>query len=241
MSNVFLMWIEAPEIASLAKPGQFIMVLCGENSLLRRPISIHQSSDNKIAILYNRIGSGTDWLAKQRDNACIDILGPLGNGYTIPSNATNLLLVAGGMGIAPLVFLSDMAVSYGKKVTLILGAQKAAMVFPDNLLPAGVQRIVATDDGSMGRTGRVTDLLPDYRDDADMIFACGPAPMYRSMYKQNLLKKKLCQISLEVRMACGMGVCYGCTIRTKQGLRQVCHDGPVFNFNYILWDELVDI
>jgi dihydroorotate dehydrogenase electron transfer subunit len=241
MPGVFLMWIEAPEIAYRAKPGQFVMILCGGNSILRRPISIHQASDNKIAILYAKIGSGTDWLANQKDNGQIDILGPLGNGYIIPSDSKKLLLVAGGMGIAPLLFLSDTAAGCGKKVTLILGAQKAAMVLPDKLLPVGVQQIVTTDDGSMGRKGRATDLLSDYRDDADMVFACGPAPMYYTIYKQNLLKNKPCQISLEVRMACGMGVCYGCTIKTKQGLKQVCQDGPVFNFNDILWDELTDI
>jgi dihydroorotate dehydrogenase electron transfer subunit len=241
MPGVCLMRIEAPEIAAIAKPGQFIMVSCNGNTLLRRPISIHQASDNRLSILYAKIGSGTKWLAKQKDSTSVDILGPLGNGYTINDNAKNLLLVAGGMGIAPLRFLADTAIKQHKKVTLLLGAQKAAMVFPDKLLPAGIQCIVTTDDGSCGIKGRTTDILPDYLDDADMVFACGPAPMYRTMYKQKLLKDKPCQVSLEVRMACGMGVCYGCTIRTKQGLKQVCHNGPVFGFDNVLWEELADI
>jgi dihydroorotate dehydrogenase electron transfer subunit len=124
---------------------------------------------------------------------------------------------------------------------MLLGAQKASMVYPGKMLPDGIKCIVTTDDGSMGVKGRTTDLLLEYLDEADKVFACGPAPMYRTMYKNNLLKNKSCQVSLEVRMACGMGVCYGCTIKTRQGLKQVCRHGPVFDFDDILWDELVDI
>ncbi len=217
------------------------MAQCGDDTLLRRPISIHRVDRSKLAVLYAKLGQGTQWLSKQKEYAIIDILGPLGNGYSINDDAENLLLVAGGMGIAPLMFLAESATSKGKKVTLLLGAQKAETVFPDSLLPAGIQYIVTTDDGSMGIKGRTTDILPDYLDEADRIFACGPAPMYRTMNKYNLLKDKPCQISLEIRMACGMGVCYGCAIKTKQGLNQVCHDGPVFDFADVLWDELVDI
>ncbi len=234
------MWLEAPEIASAAKAGQFIMISCKSN-LLRRPISIHRIKGSKLAILYAKIGSGTNWLAEQNSNTAIDILGPLGNGYTILPDTKNLLLIAGGMGIAPLTFLADSAIQQGHNVTLLLGAQKTAMVFPSKLLPDNIHCIVTTDDGSMGIKGRTTDLLCNYTDKADQIFACGPAPMYRTIYKQNLTKDKPCQISLEVRMACGMGVCYGCTINTKQGLKQVCHHGPVFEFDDVLWDELKDI
>ncbi|MDD4924171.1 MAG: dihydroorotate dehydrogenase electron transfer subunit [Dehalococcoidales bacterium] len=241
MPGVFLMWLEAADIAKKAKPGQFIMIQCGGNTLFRRPISIHRTEESKLAILYAGLGSGTQWLSKQKEHTPIDILGPLGNGYTVNNDDKNLLLIAGGMGIAPLTFLADAAVSQGKNVTLLLGAQKEEMVFPGNLLPDGIKCIVTTDDGSMGIKGRTTDMLSAYLDEADRVFACGPAPMYRTMYKNNLLMNKPCQISLEVRMACGMGVCYGCTINTRHGLKQVCHDGPVFDFDDILWDELVDI
>jgi dihydroorotate dehydrogenase electron transfer subunit len=241
MPDVCLMWLDAPEIAGIAKPGQFIMLSCDSNNLLRRPISIHQVDSNRLAILYAKIGSGTKWLAEQKNNTPIDILGPLGNGYTVSPDAENLLLVAGGMGIAPLHFLANTAIRQGKSVTLLLGAQKASLVFPDKLLPAGIKCIVTTDDGSMGKKGRTTDFMSEYLDTAGQVFACGPAPMYHTMNKHNLIKNKPCQISLEVRMACGMGVCYGCTIKTKQGLKQVCRDGPVFDFDDVLWDELVDI
>jgi dihydroorotate dehydrogenase electron transfer subunit len=241
MPGVFLMWLEAADIAKKAKPGQFVMMRCGEDNLLRRPISIHRAAEGKLAVLYARLGGGTQWLSKQEANASIDILGPLGNGYTVKDDDKNLLLVAGGMGIAPLTFLAEAAVSHGKKVTMLLGAQKESMVYPGKMLPDGIKCIVTTDDGSMGVKGRTTDLLLEYLDEANKVFACGPAPMYRTMYKNNLLNNKECQVSLEVRMACGMGVCYGCTIKTRQGLKQVCHQGPVFDFNDILWDELVDI
>ncbi len=240
MPGVFLMWLEAPEIASAAKPGQFIMVSC-ESNLLRRPISIHQVDSNKLAILYARIGNGTNWLSRQNSNTAIDILGPLGNGYTILPDARNLLLIAGGMGIAPLQFLASIAIQQGKRIAMLIGAQKASMVLSDKLLSGGIEYVITTDDGSLGKKGRTTDFLSDYIDKTDQIFACGPAPMYRTMYKQNLLKNKPCQISLEIRMACGMNVCYGCTIKTKQGLKQVCHDGPVFNFDDVSWDELKDL
>ena len=214
---------------------------CGDDTLLRRPISIHRVDAGNLAVLYAKLGRGTQWLSKQKEQALIDILGPLGNGYSIRHDAENLLLIAGGMGIAPLMFLAESATSKGKKVTLLLGAQKAEMVFPANLLPVDIKSIVTTDDGSMGIKGRTTDILLDYLDEADQIFACGPTPMYRTIYKNNLLKNKPCQISLEVRMACGMGACYGCTIKARQGLKQVCHDGPVFDFDDVIWDELVDI
>lgn len=241
MPGVFLTWIEAPDIAASAKPGQFIMMQCGDDTLLRRPISIHRVDAGNLAVLYAKLGRGTQWLSKQKEQALIDILGPLGNGYLIRHDAENLLLIAGGMGIAPLMFLAESATSKGKNITLLLGAQKAEMVFPANLLPVDIKSIVTTDDGSMGSKGRTTDILPDYLDEADQIFACGPAPMYRTMHKYSLLENKPCQISLEIRMACGMGVCYGCAIKTKQGLKQVCHDGPVFDFDDVIWDELVDI
>jgi dihydroorotate dehydrogenase electron transfer subunit len=241
MPGVFLMWLEAGDIAVKSKPGQFIMIQCGDDTLLRRPISIHRTEGGNLAVLYARLGIGTQWLSKQKEQASIDILGPLGNGYTVDDEDKNLLLIAGGMGIAPLTFLAYSAVNQGKNVTMLLGAQKAAMVFPAKMLPDGITCIVTTDDGSMGIKGRTTDVLSAYIDKADRVFACGPAPMYRTIYKNNLLKHKPCQVSLEVRMACGMGVCYGCAIKTRQGLKQVCHHGPVFKFDDILWDELVDI
>ena len=173
----------------------------------------------------------------------IDIFGPLGNGFSIQPAARNLLLLAGGMGIAPLYFLALEAVKKGCSVKLLYGTPNKNR-YPESLLPSQLELISVTDDGSIGTKGMVTDILPDFADWADQIFTCGPLPMYLDIAcrKQELkLKDKSVQVSLEMRMGCGLGVCYSCTIKTKKGLEQVCKDGPVFNLDDILWDKLVDI
>jgi dihydroorotate dehydrogenase electron transfer subunit len=240
--NVFLMWLEAPEIASIVQPGQFVMVKCGGDNLLRRPFSINRVSDDKtkLALLLSTVGKGTQWLSEQKEGSLIDILGPLGNGYSIQSDSQNILLLAGGVGIAPLYFLAQEAIRRECSVILTQGASKAAHLYPKTL-PTGLELVTLTEDGSAGKKGMVTDLIPEYIDWADQIFACGPSPMYRTMAKMPQLKDRPMQISLEVRMGCGFGVCYGCTVKTKQGLKQVCQDGPIFELNDIIWDEFVDI
>ena len=185
-------------------------------------------------------GSGTDWLSNREVGDSIELLGPLGNGFSIHSNSHSLLLVAGGMGIAPLYFLADEALKKGCSVTLLYGTA-VRYRYPEDLLPSGVKVIAATEDGTVGHHGLVTDLIADFVGWADQIFACGPVPIYRDMVhrKRELkLEGKPVQISLEVIMGCGRGVCYGCTIKTKSGLRQVCRDGPVFDLEDILWDYI---
>ena len=245
LPGVSLTWFEASEIAQMARPGQFVMVKCGGNTVLRRPLSIYQTDDNKerFALLYAKVGTGTTWLSQQYKDSEIDILGPLGNGFAIYPEAHNLLLLAGGMGIAPLNFLAIEAQRKGFQVTLCQGAKTRFHVVKDEHKPARVMSITVTEDGSVGGKGLVTDELTKYISQADQVFACGPVGMYRTMAKmsQKFPKLKSVQVSLEVRMACGLGVCYGCTVKTKQGLKQVCQDGPIFELNDILWDELVDI
>ena len=240
MPGVYLTWLESPLIASEAQPGQFVMVYCGKECLLRRPLSIHQLADGtKLAFLFTVVGKGTQWLAQCQAGDNIDILGPLGNGYAINPQSHNLLLLAGGMGIAPLYFLTQQALNQGRSVRLLLGASTATQLYPSKLLPAKIEVVTATEDGTGGKKGVITDLLPDYAGWADQIFACGPMPMYRAISVQNQpLKAKSVQVSLEVRMGCGRGVCYGCTVKTKNGLKQVCKDGPVFELDDIIWDEL---
>jgi len=218
------------------------MVCCGEETLLRRPLSIHQRDGDSIALLVAVVAKGTYWLSQRRAGDSIDLLGPLGNGFTIHPDSKSLLLVAGGIGIAPLRFLADEAVGQGKEVALLLGASTATQLYPGYLLAPETKLITATEDGTAGEKSMVTDLIPKYIDWADQVFACGPMPMYRDMAlrKQELgLEGKPVQISLEVRMGCGRGVCYGCTVKTKDGLRQVCLDGPVFDLDDSLWDELI--
>jgi len=243
MPGVSLVWIESPQIAAIAQPGQFVMVGCDEDNLLRRPFSIHQVDENKtsIALLFQMVGRGTNWLSQCRLGDKLDVLGPLGNGFSILPTSRNLLLVGGGIGIAPLPFLAQTAMERNCSVTMLLGASTAAQLCPRHLIPSEIRCITTTDDGSKGTKGFITYLLSSYAERADQVFACGPGPMYRAMAKMPELKDKPVQISLEVRMGCGFGLCYGCTVKTKAGLKQICKDGPVFELNEILWDEFVDI
>ncbi len=237
MPGVYLIWLKAPQVAAKAKPGQFVMVRCGEETLLRRPLSVHQVNDGKMALLLATVGKGSHWLSRQKVNEKIDLLGPLGNGFSILSQAKNLLLVAGGIGIAPLYFLAQEALKNECSVTLLYGT-RTEQRYPDDLLPPGIKLVAATEDGSVGHKGLITDLLPELADGADQIFACGPTGMYQAMAQMPELKGKPVQVSLEVRMACGRGVCYGCSIKTRSGLKKVCQDGPVFDLDDILRDEL---
>jgi dihydroorotate dehydrogenase electron transfer subunit len=308
------MWLEAPDIAGIAQPGQFITVCC-EGLMLRRPFSIHQvviaseAKQSQIAILFQVVGKGTLWLSQCQRGDKVDILGPLGNGFSLEPEARNLLLVAGGIGIAPLVFLMQRA-SSGHSVTLIQGASTASKLYPLSLLPLtlnpspsrgegkgeggkrsnvlslpdSVRFVPVTEDGTMGKIGMVTDTLPDFLGWADRVYACGPIDMYKRMSDlichsegaerseeshrsgqaprpKNLLftsfrasahqgklrfviaseaqqSLKKCQVSLEVRMGCGIGACYGCSINTKGGLKKVCRDGPIFELDDILWEEV---
>jgi len=243
--GTWLVWLRCPEITREARPGQFVMVRCGEELVLPRPFSIHRVNDRGDIALFFAVwedGRGTNWLSHCKAGDGVELFGPLGNGFSINPTAKNLLLVAGGIGIAPLYWLAQEASSRGCPVTLLLGAQTASQLYPDNLLPDGIELATATDDGSAGKMTLVTGLLPHYSGQADQIFACGPGAMYRDMarhYPQ--LKSKPVQISMEMRMGCGLGVCYGCTVKTKNGLKQVCRDGPVFNLADLLEEELSPI
>ncbi len=241
--GAWLLWAHAPEIAAVAKPGQYVMIRCGEGNQmsLRRPLSIHRvSDDGDVAFLFAVVGRGTEWLAGQSEGDSLDIFGPLGRGFELLPAARNLLLVAGGIGIAPLVTLAETALASGKDVTLLIGYGTASQIYPVGMLPPGVKTVVTTEDGSMGTKGMVTDLLHEYVNQADQVFACGPLPMYRKMAEMtDLFGGKPVQVLLETVLGCGVGACLACTIETKNGNRRVCKDGPVFELNEVIWDKIV--
>lgn len=241
MPGAYLIRFDCPDIAGQARPGQFVMVRCGEGPeyQLRRPLSIHQRQGGKIALLFNVVGRGTQWLSQCQAGEKIDLLGPLGNGFIIHPTSRKLLLVAGGIGIAPLVFLAKEAIKKGLEVNLLYGTATASQLYPH--LPSGVKLITATEDGSHGTKGMITDILGDFTGSTDQVFACGPLPMYKAMALVPELKDKPVQISLEVRMGCGLGICYGCTVKTRNGIRQACKHGPIFSLEEVLWDRLADI
>jgi dihydroorotate dehydrogenase electron transfer subunit len=247
MPRTRLVWMDAPQIARLAKPGQFVMVRCAEDydPLLRRPLSIHRTDDSGgMALLFEVRarrgtfdvgGRGTTWLSERVPGDFVDVVGPLGNGFSIRHDAMSLLLIAGGIGIAPLAFLGEEADKMGKRVALLPGAQTATLLYPRDHLPQISIVDGSTDDGTAGMKGLVTSLVDQHVSQADQVFACGPAAMYQSMARLDCLRGKSVQVSLEERMACGLGACYGCTVKTRKGLKQVCRDGPVFELSDIVW------
>jgi dihydroorotate dehydrogenase electron transfer subunit len=238
MPGIHLLWVEAPQIVKHAQPGQFVMVRTSEDHdpLLRRPLSIHRIEKNGLlALLFSIVGRGTNWLSQCKAGEGIDVFGPMGRSFEVYSQ--NLLLVAGGIGIAPLVFLAEKAVSDGCHVTLLTGSKTADGIYPSHLLPPDIAYVTITEDGSLSKRGLVTDLLAEFGESSqadEQIFACGPVCMYKTMSALPQLKGKSIQVSTEVRMGCGFGGCAGCTIETKRGLKMVCKDGPIFELSDLI-------
>jgi dihydroorotate dehydrogenase electron transfer subunit len=239
--STHLMWLSCPPVAKGAAPGRFLMLHCGDayDPLLPRPMSFHrfrhEEGDRQFAILYDVRGRGTSLLSERRAGDELSIFGPLGRGYSISPQAQNLLLVAGGLGIAALIALADEATVAGQSVTLLQGARSASKLYPPELLPQDVEALSATDDGSTGHRGVVTDLLPEYLPWADQVFTCGPTPMFAGMAKvmREARSRKPVQALLEERMGCGTGICYGCAVFTRRGVRLVCRDGPRFELRQV--------
>jgi dihydroorotate dehydrogenase electron transfer subunit len=239
--DTFLMWLSCPAVARGASPGRFLMIHCAEgyDPLLPRPLSFHRfreaGGERQFAILYDVRGRGTGLLSELQAGDRLTVFGPLGRGFDLGPDVQHLLLVAGGLGVAAMVALAESAVGQGRALTLLEGARTAAKLYPPELLPKDVEVLSATDDGSAGHHGPVTELLTDHLPWADQVFACGPKAMFRAM-SQVLGKartSKPVQALLEERMACGTGVCYGCAVFTRRGVRLVCKDGPRFELREV--------
>jgi dihydroorotate dehydrogenase electron transfer subunit len=265
-------WLQAyhaPEIANGSRAGQFVHIRTGDYSgmVLRRPFSINTAdpATGTITIHFRVIGHGTKWFARLRHGDPIDLLGPLGRPFEVDPRSRHLLLIAGGLGMAGVRMLADEAIRDGRQVTLLFGAQSAREVYPSNLLPDEVEYVVATDDGSLGHHGYVTDLVPEYEGWADQAFACGPAPMLRSLARlaegrrgrlgvaalgrkrgsgrpdavgsPAARRKAFLQVSMEQNMGCAVGACLGCVVPSVTGTPQrVCREGPVFASDELVWD-----
>jgi dihydroorotate dehydrogenase electron transfer subunit len=213
------------------------MVACGDgyDPLLPRAFSIHRwregPAGQEMALLFTIVGKGTEWLSRRMPGDSVRFFGPLGRGYSVARSAKNLLLIGGGIGIAPLVWMADERVSKGDSVTLLLGARSQDQLYPSELLPPEVEVITCTDDGSAGRKGLVSELLTEYLLWADQAFACGPTAMFKALKNEFLRAawRKPIQALLEERMACGTGICYSCAVQTRKGIRLICKDGPCFD------------
>jgi dihydroorotate dehydrogenase electron transfer subunit len=246
MGDSWLITFTVPEdIARSAKAGQFINVLPRDrpvyDPLLRRPFSIYDVSPEKelMTILVRPYGRGGGWIVERGVGLEIDVLGLLGNSFEVNPKSTRLLMVAGGVGAAPLFMLSRYAVAKGLSVTYLLGAMTADALLDVSEFPGQVEYVVATEDGTAGYHGFVTDLVPDYLQWADQVFACGPGPMFQSLRSVVLAnrmgRRPSVQVSVERTMACGIGACLGCMVETKRGMKTSCVEGPVYDMEMLQW------
>lgn len=250
MPGYFTMTLSCDDIAKAAQPGQFVMVRTGlsNHPLLRRPFSVHdvfKGNHGKkfLSILYNVVGHGTKKMSLCLAGDALQVLGPLGKGFLPDSDAKQNILVAGGIGIAPLVFFARrLAKDFSpQSCSVILGAKtKNDILCLEFLEEMGVSVQIATENGSLGKKGLVTDLLEDeIRKAAGLrISACGPMPMLKAVAKMARLAQIPCQVSIESIMACGMGACLGCAvpkIGDQNKYFHACTDGPVFDASR-LWE-----
>jgi dihydroorotate dehydrogenase electron transfer subunit len=263
----WLQTYDAPALAAGARAGQFVHVRTPDYSglVLRRPFSIntYDRRAGRITIHFRVTGKGTEWLARMRPGERSEMLGPLGRGFEVERRSRHLLLVAGGLGMAGVRALADEALAAGRQVVVLFGAASAREVYPSSLLPDEVEYAVATDDGSFGHHGRVTELVSRFEAWADQCFACGPEPMLAAMAtlaagrnarmgvarlgrrgrpRQAPLGSALArrrswlQVSMEQNMGCAVGACLGCVVMGVDGPQRVCREGPVFAADEIVWE-----
>lgn len=247
----YKMRIESPYLARNIKPGQFIEVRCSDGSdpLLRRPLGVHRILKNGVEILYEIVGKGTELLSQKKTGEHLDAIGPLGNGFDMPYALNPIpctLLIAGGIGVAPLVALAERLI-YRKKrnIYVIIGAKtKFHLLCEKDFKDLGCKVSVVTEDGSKGSkglaTGLLKNLLKTHNSKLSTIYACGPNAMLKEVAKLARDKRIPCQVSLEERMACGVGVCLGCPVKVRKNLidseyKMVCKDGPIFDAEDIIW------
>lgn len=247
--HMYKMAFLSENIALNANPGQFVHIkVPGDNSLLlRRPISIHDvhPQTGMVEIVYQVVGKGTRILSGMNAGQVIDVLGPLGKGFTISREIKSAFVVGGGCGIAPLKLLMGRLKEMGVVVTALLGFRSREAVYGLEEFEMLSDRVlVTTDDGSLGRKGLVTQVLEEELQQQlpDMMFACGPTPMLRIVQRLAREYSVPCQMSLEERMGCGIGGCLvcSCAVRTPDGgfeYKRVCKDGPVFWSQEVMLDE----
>jgi len=246
-NNYWHLEFDSGIIAKNSGAGQFVEVKVndGMDPLLRRPISIHSTRGAKVKLLYEIIGKGTQILSARKPGDFLDVIGPLGNGFEYagivkkPGKRKNIL-VAGGMGVAPLVFLVEK-MGLCKPLILIGARSKEQILCSREFNALGCKVIIATDDGSLGFKGKVTELLKEVLSEIQQankpenIYACGPQLMLKAVAQISCENNIASQLSLERHMACGFGACLGCVISTKSGYKRVCKDGPVFSGKELTW------
>jgi dihydroorotate dehydrogenase electron transfer subunit len=239
-TGIYKMTVSAISIAETARPGQFVNMYCNDGSrLLPRPISICEldKKAGNLVFVYAVVGGGTDEFSNMKTGDDIQLLGPLGNGFSIDSSLRKHLIVGGGVGIPPLLELVKN-LEGSKKV--YLGFRSGSFLV-EEFEKYGAEVYIATDDGSIGIKGTVVDLLKEQDVTGQMIYSCGPKPMLRALSNFATTSNIPAQVSLEERMGCGIGTCVGCVVKIKKDdsweYKKVCKDGPVFLNEEVLWDE----
>lgn len=235
----------APEIARQAEPGHFVNVLASDwyGSILRKPFSIYQADPNsgEISLLYQITGATTHGMSRKAAGDTIDLVGPLGGKVFSPDPRPNVkhIMVGGGYGVPPLVFLAQRLRerNAATPIDFVVGARrKDLLLCESDLIAMDVGTYMATEDGSHGRQGRVTDVLAELLAPDSVVYSCGPTPMMRAVGDLCQSVGVPCQISLEVPMPCGVGVCMGCVVDLADGRRvRACTDGPVFDSREVVW------
>ena len=217
------------DASSIAAPGQFVNAAL-PGRFLRRPISVCDWTADSLLLLVRVAGEGTRELVSFAPGTELDVLCGLGNGFDTADCGPNPILIGGGVGAAPLFGLARRLLAQGVVPTAALGFRTAADAFYlDEFAALGCRVLPATEDGSLGCRGFVTDALPE---DATYFYACGPMPMLKALFARTQLDG---QLSFETRMGCGFGACMGCSMETKNGYRRICKDGPVFERGELLW------
>jgi len=237
----FILIVKNKQLAKKIKPGQFFSIRVisdGFDPLLGRPISVFDVNGDEISFLYKISGRGTEILSKQKEGIFLTTIGPLGNGFDVNSDAENIALIGGGVGMPPLYYLAKYYSN--KNITFFYGGRsKEHILFLDNWYNlANVKLVLTTDDGTIGDRGMVITPYERYLKDGgfDMVFACGPTPMLKAIDTLSLQYKQSGQISLEARMACGVGACLACVCPTVDGgKKRICADGPAFSFGELSW------
>ena len=235
----FILELQAPDQLPELQPGQFVQVLVKDSpsTFLRRPFSVHSAdpNTNTFRILVQVKGGGTHHLSRLRPGDKLNTLYPLGNSFSIPSGK-KLLLVGGGCGVAPLLFLAIRLKNAGNRLTILTGWRSNEDIFEQESYRACGDLLVTTEDGSEGEKGLVSDhsflktKLP-----FDQIYCCGPEPMMKTIARIAAQNSIDCEVSLENTMACGFGVCLCCITQTINGNQRVCVEGPVFRTNVLGW------
>lgn len=236
LPDLFSFWIQAPEIARNAVPGQFIHVLCGDGKLLRRPISICEIKGDTLRFVMGIKGKGTEQISRYQMGDQLDVLGPLGRGFSLKEPDEATLLIGGGIGIFPLL---ELAKQIGKGAEAILGFRTKDLISMQEDFEAVCKLHIATDDGSFGYHGLVTSLAEQIINSKKVsaIYACGPTPMLKAVKALSEKYHLFCELSLEQRMGCGVGACMTCVCKTTNGAyAPVCKTGPVFPASEVNFD-----